>query len=147
MKGLTANDTFTGVIMGPGNLIFNTRRDLASVTTDAFTIQGYNTFAGTIAASILNTIVSTPRTSDHRGVRISRIVTVVPAGASVVRRATAFRRATSTAPLGGIGCPPFCRTCVARARSVTFGTVAGKEGSTTSTVPLSGGVVGPQADV
>ena len=56
-------------------------------------------------------------TDAHAGLRISRIRTVWPAGASFCMNVAAGPRPTSTAPVGGITVPPFADAAVTVAES------------------------------
>jgi hypothetical protein len=81
------------------------------------------------------------------GVNAIRRKRVVPAGASRCRIGTWFPRATSTPPPGGIGMLPPASCCETVVNRSVFGFVGGSDGITSATAFVSGGVVGPQADV
>ena len=83
----------------------------------------------------------------REGVSVSRIWTVVPAGASAVRCGAWLPRATSTAPPAGMGIEPVAATCVTLPVSTVFGVVAGSAPITSATTAPSGGVAGPHAEV
>ena len=71
-------------------------------------------------------------TFGHAGFRIRRIFTVWPAGASFCMNVAAVPRATSTAPVGGIGVPPFADAPVTVAVSSWFGAAAGNDAKVSS---------------